>query len=55
MFQPWERVFERAAADGIPMDYNMAMVATADKKFVGLCEYLEKGRFRRLLTESTRY
>ncbi|MCI8887958.1 MAG: hypothetical protein HFG70_07705 [Hungatella sp.] len=54
VFQPWERVFERAAADGIPMDYNMAMVATADKKFIGLCEYLAKGRFRRLLTESTR-
>lgn len=52
VFQPWEQVFERAAQDRILMDYNMAMRVTEDREFIGLCEYLIKGRFGRLLAES---
>lgn len=52
VYEPWERVFQKAAGDHLYMDYNMAMRLVNDREFINICEYLAKGRFRRLLTES---
>lgn len=51
-YAPWEHVFVKAAEEGLYLDYNRAMAVSLDKGFVRMCEYLLKGRFRRLLSES---
>ncbi len=52
VYEVWERVFGKAAEDGVCMNYNLAMRFRHNGEFIHLCEYLAKGRFRRLLAES---
>lgn len=52
-YEEWTRVFEAMAKAGLALDYNR-MMAASGKGLTGMMEYLLKGRFYRLLKESTR-
>lgn len=49
MFESWIRLFPQMAAAGVLLDYNRMMAASYT---AGMVEYIYKGRFARLLTET---
>jgi len=51
-YEPWTRTFEQMAAAGAEAQYNRMMANTSQAK-INMIEYLFKGRFRRLLLETT--
>lgn len=52
-YEEWIRVFEAMTKAGLALDYNRMMTASG-KGLTGMMEYLLKGRFYRLLKESTK-
>ena len=51
-YEPWTRTFEQMAAAGVEAQYNRMMANTSQAK-INMSEYLFKGRFKRLLLETT--
>lgn len=52
-YEAWARVFTIMAQAGAKADYNRMMVAKDDVNMIRACELLFKGRFERLLTETS--
>ena len=53
-YEAWKRTFRQLAEAGKKLEYNRLMSAQGDKSLVNVVEYLFKGRFNRLLQETTR-
>lgn len=51
-YEPWTRIFEQMAAAGVKAQYNR-MMANPSKSKISMVEYLFKGRFHRLLLDTT--
>lgn len=52
-YEGWSRLFIQMAAAGIKLDYNRLMVTRSDENFIGLVEMLFRGRFHKLLRETS--
>lgn len=52
-YMAWGRIFEQMSAAGIKLNYNLLMMAYMFRGLTNTVEYLFKGRFYRLLTETT--
>lgn len=53
-YEAWKRTFRQLAEAGKKLEYNRLMWAQSNKGLVNMVEYLFKGRFNRLLQETTR-
>ena len=53
-YEAWKRTFRQMAEAGKKLEYNRLMWAQSNKGLVNMVEYLFKGRFNRLLQETTR-
>lgn len=53
-YEAWKRTFHQLAEAGKKLEYNRLMWAQSNKGLVNMVEYLFKGRFNRLLQETTR-
>ncbi len=54
-YESWTRLFQQMAAVGKMVQYNRLMAIQKDEDFQGIIEYLFKGRFDRLLLETTEH
>lgn len=52
-YEPWARLFRQLAAAGKKLNYNRLMATQYDADLINMVEYLFKGKFNRLLKEST--
>lgn len=52
-YTAWGRVFAQMAAAGQKLNYNRLLAAQNNKKLAGVVEYLFKGRFYKLLAETS--
>lgn len=52
-YEDWGRLFAQMAAAGVELNYNALMTAYRDKALIGITELLFKGRFQRLLKETS--
>lgn len=53
-YEAWKRTFRQLAEAGKKLEYNRLMWAQSNKGLINMVEYLFKGRFNRLLQETTR-
>lgn len=53
-YEAWKRTFRQLAEAGKKLEYNRLMATQDNKGLVNMVEYLFKGRFNRLLQETTR-
>lgn len=53
-YEAWKRTFYQMAEAGKKLEYNRLMATQDNKGLVNMVEYLFKGRFNRLLQETTR-
>lgn len=53
-YEAWKRIFRQLAEAGKKLEYNRLMATQDNKGLVNMVEYLFKGRFNRLLQETTR-
>lgn len=53
-YQNWARLFVQMSAAGLKLDYNRLMCTKNDSNFMHLTELLFKGRFYRLLAETSK-
>lgn len=54
-YEEWGRLFEQLAHAGKKLAYNWMMATQNDMKFISVIEYLFKGRFDRLLQETSEH
>ncbi|MBQ8559073.1 MAG: PcfJ domain-containing protein [Tyzzerella sp.] len=52
-YEPWARLFKQLAIAGKKLNYNRLMATQNDPDFINTIEYLFKGKFNRLLQESS--
>ena len=53
-FSDWDKLFHQLAQAGKQLDYNRLMIAQGNRGLINTVEYLFKGRFDRLLLETSR-
>lgn len=53
-FSDWDKLFRQLARAGKQLDYNRLMIAQGNRDLINTVEYLFKGRFDRLLLETSR-
>lgn len=52
-YEAWTRVFQQMSKQNITLEYNRMMAAKNNYNLVGIIEYLYKGRFYKLLKETS--
>lgn len=54
-YEEWARLFGQLARAGKKLAYNWLMATQNDKEFISVIEYLSKGRYNRLLQETSEH